>query len=158
MMRYPATVRTEEGAWIVLFPDCPGCQTQVDRGEDLLAMAEDALSGWLEAHLQGGEVPPRPSSKVRVGRGSKLIWVDVFARLAIKLAIRWARHGAGLTQVELARRAGVTQPAVAQLEHPDSNPTLDTLERVASALGVRLCVALEPLGRARRGRPSRARV
>jgi transcriptional regulator with XRE-family HTH domain len=63
-------------------------------------------------------------------------------KLAVKLESRWARKRAGLTQAELARRAGLSQPAVARLEGPDYNPTLDMLERVATALGARLEVAL----------------
>jgi predicted transcriptional regulator len=43
----------------------------------------------------------------------------------------------------LAGRAGLSQPAVARLEDPDHNPTLDTLERVAAALGTRLVVDLK---------------
>ena len=42
-----------------------------------------------------------------------------------------------------AKRAGVSQPAIAQLEHPDSNPTVETLQKVARALGATLLVSLE---------------
>jgi predicted transcriptional regulator len=66
----------------------------------------------------------------------------VHAKLAVKPQLRWARKRAGLTQAELARRAGLSQPAVARLEDPDYNPTLDVLERVAASLGSCLEVAL----------------
>jgi uncharacterized protein len=49
--------------------------------------------------------------------------------------IRSARRSAGLTQVELARRLGTTQPVVARLENPDANPTLATIERALEAAG-----------------------
>ncbi len=45
------------------------------------------------------------------------------------------RDDLGLTQAELAHLAGVSQPAIAQLESPDSNPTIDTINRVARAMG-----------------------
>lgn len=42
----------------------------------------------------------------------------------------------GLTQTALARRLGMKQPAVARLESGDHTPSLDTLWRLASRLGV----------------------
>jgi predicted transcriptional regulator len=52
--------------------------------------------------------------------------------------IREARRKAGLTQTELAERAGVTQPVIARLERGGGNPTFETLERVLHAAGHRL--------------------
>lgn len=62
----------------------------------------------------------------------------------MKLLLRRERANAGLTQTELARRAGVTQQAIAKLEHPNANPTIETLERVAAALHIRVEVAFRP--------------
>jgi transcriptional regulator with XRE-family HTH domain len=58
------------------------------------------------------------------------------------LQLRWARAEQNLTQADVAKRAGVTQQAIAKLEHPDGNPTLATLEKVAAAFGLRLDVQL----------------
>jgi predicted nucleotidyltransferase/DNA-binding XRE family transcriptional regulator len=49
--------------------------------------------------------------------------------------IRDARVGAGLTQSELARRAGTSQPALARYETGNALPTLPTLERLLAACG-----------------------
>jgi uncharacterized protein len=49
--------------------------------------------------------------------------------------IRRARQAAGLTQAELARRAGMKQPEIARLESPGANPRLSTLKRVVAATG-----------------------
>jgi transcriptional regulator with XRE-family HTH domain len=49
-----------------------------------------------------------------------------------------ARLQAGLTQAELARRLGVSQAAVAKLERPGANPTVDTLDNALWATGHRL--------------------
>lgn len=56
------------------------------------------------------------------------------------LAIRRARHSAGLTQTELAVRLRTTQSAVARLERPGSNPTIATLSDAIEATGHRLDV------------------
>jgi transcriptional regulator with XRE-family HTH domain len=52
--------------------------------------------------------------------------------------IRSARHDAGLSQAELARRMSTTQSAVARLERAGSNPRLETLEAALRATGNRL--------------------
>ena len=50
----------------------------------------------------------------------------------------------GLTQEELARRAGTKQPSIARLEAGRREPSLAYLRRVAAALGCRLDVRLVP--------------
>jgi len=52
--------------------------------------------------------------------------------------IRAARQRAGFTQAELADRLGLSQAAIAKLEHPRSNPSVQTLDRVLRATGHRL--------------------
>ena len=133
--RYPAVVTREGRQVLAEFPSCPGCQTFAAPGQRIEEQAGEALESWLGAHLVTGEAPPRPPRHAPAG---KVIWVGVPARLAAKLDLRWARHAAGLTQAQLAARAKVSQQAIAKLEHPDSNPTLETLEKVARALGARL--------------------
>ena len=141
-MQYTAFLTKEGKQTLAEFPGCPGCQTFADPGENIVERAEEALAGWLEAHLVTGQAPPEPKRVRAKGRG-RTIEVSVPVKLAVKLALRWARKRAGLSQAELARRAGLSQPAVARLEDPDHNPTLDTLERVAAALGTRLEVGLK---------------
>ena len=47
------------------------------------------------------------------------------------------RKERALTQVELAERAGLDQAEISRLERGAGNPTEQTLERVAEALGAR---------------------
>src|SRR4029450_7497325 len=49
--------------------------------------------------------------------------------------IRRAREAAGLTQAEVASRAGMKQPEIARLESAGANPRLSTLKRVVAATG-----------------------
>lgn len=61
------------------------------------------------------------------------------AGLHLKIAhlIETLRFGQGLTQTELANRAGVSQPMIARLERGDQDrvPTLATINKVLLALG-----------------------
>ena len=50
--------------------------------------------------------------------------------------VRAWREYLGLTQAEVATRMGVSQSAFAQMEAPDGKPRMNTLKKVASALGV----------------------
>jgi transcriptional regulator with XRE-family HTH domain len=70
--------------------------------------------------------------------------------------IRSARHAAGLTQVELARRAGTAQPAVAAYEAGTRTPNLATLERLLQACDHDVEVLARP--RVRRGAASLAQL
>ena len=65
-----------------------------------------------------------------------------FARIAHQVADR--RSALGLSQRELAERVGTTQSAIARLERGGRPPRIDTLLRIAEALGCDLSVDLKP--------------
>lgn len=58
--------------------------------------------------------------------------------------VREARKRAGLTQAELASRAGTTQSAIARLERGESAPSLEHLTQLVRACGFDLMVRLVP--------------
>jgi DNA-binding XRE family transcriptional regulator/predicted RNase H-like HicB family nuclease len=159
-MQYTAYIYREGKHVLAEFPDCPGCQTFADKSDELAAAAQEALEGWLEAHLVAGQVPPRPVEHRAAPAGKSLARVHVRAGLAASLAIRWARADAGLTQAALGRRAHVSQQQIAKLENPDENPTLETIEKVAKALNLAVDLGLNEPRRlalpAHRARPLRA--
>ena len=59
-------------------------------------------------------------------------------------AVMDVRNRAGLTQEELARKMGTTQPVVARLESGRTRPSMRTLERLAEATGSRLLISFQP--------------
>lgn len=143
-MEYVAALSSEHGHTLIEFPDCPGCQTFADASEDISTVAEEALEGWLEVHLEGGDAPPRPRARKH---GARTLAVRVNPALAIALQLRWRRQELGLSQAQLGRRLDVTRQQVALLEKPSANLRLTTLTRAAAALELDVDVGFSPVRR-----------
>jgi len=79
------------------------------------------VDDWLAEELQDEEF--------------RLLWNEREAAYKVARALIRLRKKQGLSQSEVARRAGLKQPAIARLESGAVRPTLDTIQRVAHALG-----------------------
>lgn len=55
------------------------------------------------------------------------------------VAVKAVREKRGLSQRELAAAVGISQPAIAQIENGQTQPTLNNLIKIADALQVSLC-------------------
>ena len=64
-------------------------------------------------------------------------------KYALISAMLYVRNRRGMTQTEIARRAGTTQSAIARFESGKSNPTLDFAARLSKAVGAKLEVRLK---------------
>lgn len=53
---------TDEGGFVVSFPELPGCLTVGETVEDAVANAQDAKKAWLEAALEEGIDIAEPDS------------------------------------------------------------------------------------------------
>lgn len=62
---------------------------------------------------------------------------------ALASAVIDVRNRAGLSQKELARKMGTTQPVVARLESGRVRPSMRTLQRLARATRSRLLITFE---------------
>jgi predicted RNase H-like HicB family nuclease len=62
-MRYPIAIEPgkDTAAWGVVVPDLPGCFSAGDTLEEALTQAEDAITGWIEAAIDGGQDIPAPT-------------------------------------------------------------------------------------------------
>ncbi|WP_067142693.1 helix-turn-helix domain-containing protein [Microtetraspora malaysiensis] len=56
--------------------------------------------------------------------------------------LREVRVARNLTQAEVARRAGISQPALSRIELGGGVPTLEMLERISRAIGVRFTISV----------------
>jgi transcriptional regulator with XRE-family HTH domain len=80
----------------------------------------------------------RSSSEYRQG------YAEAQRAFLIGQAVRERRAALGLSQVELAARAGMTQPALSRLEAGGVVPTIPLLERISIALDADLIVKIAP--------------
>ena len=64
------------------------------------------------------------------------------ARQEIGARIQGLRREAGLTQTQLADRAGISNEFMSRIEHGTGTPSLDTLLRIAEALALNACALL----------------
>ncbi len=55
-----------------------------------------------------------------------------------------ARAKKGLTQAELAKKMGTKQSAIARVEGGNSNPSVAFLQKLATALGSKLTIQIQP--------------
>ncbi len=84
----------------------------------------------------------------RIGRAEvAAAYEQTRLRFELAEAVRARREELGLSQRQLAERAGMTQPGVARFEAGGTTPTLPLLERLAAALGLALNVSLAPAER-----------
>jgi transcriptional regulator with XRE-family HTH domain len=60
------------------------------------------------------------------------------------MLLRQARRRRGLSQAELARRAGTSQPVISAYERGHRDPSTETLRRLLAAAGERLELQLAP--------------
>lgn len=61
-LEYPFNVvADEEGGYGVIFPDLPGCMTQVETIDELPEMVEEARRLWIETEYEMGRDIPLPS-------------------------------------------------------------------------------------------------
>ncbi len=104
-----------------------------------IELAEDAKSAQIR--LESGALvdlglaalAPSASSAMNGTSAAHGLPIDG-PRLGARL--RELRKAAGLTQAELARRTGIHRPNIARVEAGRHTPSLETLARLASAIGV----------------------
>ncbi|MEY4227031.1 MAG: hypothetical protein RL190_1788 [Actinomycetota bacterium] len=79
-------------------------------------------------------------------------YADALPR-AVALALIRHRDASGWTQTELGRALGMTQAQVSRLECAEHVPSLDTLLRIADALGLAIDISVRPRADGRRPAP-----
>ena len=132
---YPYEVRPEpEGGVFICFPDVPEALTGADTDADVPRMARDALVAALSFYIDGGRPLPIPSS------GQPVVPVPVL--VALKLALHEAMLAQGVSNVELAKRAGADEKSVRRMRDLFQVTKVDSLEAALRILGRRAEVSV----------------
>jgi antitoxin HicB len=134
-LAYPAIItRTKKDeAYLVEFPDLPGCLTEGTDMEDARTMAVEALSGYLMSVIEG-DLAFNPPSKVRGA-----VMIEPEPSVAFAYWLRSKRKASGMTLTDVADKLGVKYQVYQKLENPEtSNPTLRTLKRLEKVFGEEL--------------------
>jgi antitoxin HicB len=140
LFQYPATLeRCPDGEVIVRFPDLPGTITGGKDESEALAEAADLLGSAI-AHCIAEKEPIPPPSTPKHGQRP----IPVPFWIAGKLAVYQALQEAGITNVELAKRLGVTEAVVRRLLDPNHETKDRKLAAALAVLGKELVMAVVP--------------
>ena len=140
LFQYPAILQhCPDGEVIVHFPDLRGSITGSKNEAEALAEASDLLGSAIAHRIAEKELIPPPSAPKR---GQQLIAVPFW--IAGKLAVYQAIQEAGITNVELAKRLGVTEAVVRRLLDPDHETKDRKLAAALAVLGKELVLAVVP--------------
>lgn len=124
--------------------DRPTCSDDDGSDVESISIAEDAasarvgLAGGKRFDLTAADVAARDrellSSPITSSATGDLMADLDGPRLGAR--VRALRLAAGLTQAELAKRTGIHRPNIARVEAGRHTPSLETLARLAAAIGV----------------------
>jgi antitoxin HicB len=131
-LAYPATFTylEEDKGFLVEFPDLPGCLTEGDTMDEAMAMAKEALTGYLES-VMDREIDFNPPSTI-----PSATMVEPEPSVAFAFWLRSKRKSSGMTLTDVADKLGVKYQVYQKLENPEtSNPTLKTMKKLEKVFG-----------------------
>lgn len=137
---YPARFARGDkpGVIVITFRDLSEAITQGKGEKNALWQAADCLEEVIAGRIADGREIPQPS---RASRGERPI--PVSAPMAAKAALYLAMRGAGITNVELARKLGCDEKEVRRILDPRHPTKLPRIKEALDMLGKRLVVSVE---------------
>jgi len=129
MIAYPAKILFDRSdkAYLVEFPDLPGCVTYGASLDEAQKNAAEALSGYLESIDQRSASVPKASRR----RGRQFFLIRPEKAVAFAIWLKRERELRGLTQKDVAQKLGVSYQTYQRFEDPaKANPTLKTIQKL----------------------------
>ncbi|SMG09130.1 type II toxin-antitoxin system HicB family antitoxin [Paraburkholderia susongensis] len=135
-MRYPATLKPEDGGYVVTFRDIPEAITQGESLEEALEMAADALLTAMDFYVEDRRTVPPPSA---AKRGEH--YVPLPPSAVAKLLLLNEMIEQRVRPIDLAERLGTTKQQVTRLLDLHHTTKIDAVGDALAALGKRLEMA-----------------
>lgn len=133
---YPVNIEQDEnGRFVATAIDVPEAITDGTSTEEALHEMSEALGAALAGYSLEGREIPKPSNTTR-----ETYSVPVAPLIAAKLALRSAMQDKEITNVELAKRLGISEGAVRRLLDPDHASRLDGVVNALAILGHSLII------------------
>ena len=114
MIRYPALIDGDEGAYGVVFPDIPGVGAMGHTVDEALLNAEEVLRDYAIETEKDGEalVPPTPFQSVETPQGNQLVSIPLIrpSGKTVRAGLTLEEDVAEFIDRE-ARRRGMTRKA-----------------------------------------------
>jgi len=137
--QYPAEFTpSEEGGYVITFPDVPEAITQGDSLQECIEQASDALDEALTGRINTGKEIPLPSP-AKTGH----YVIPVPAQTAFKAALYEEVKTQGWNKVELAAHLGIDEKEVRRLLDPHHSSRLPRIAEILGRVGKRIVVAVE---------------
>jgi antitoxin HicB len=131
-MRYAVALTPDDnGSVLVTVPDVPEAITFGEDRDDALLRAVEAIETALMAKMEAREAIAEPKAK-------GLVYVDIPALSAAKIALYRAMQEQGIGKAALARRLDVALPQIDRLLNLNHHSRLDAVERALESVGRRL--------------------
>ena len=136
---YPATLTpdTQDGGFVVTFPDVPEAITQGEDVAEALQQAADCLEEAIAGRIRRNQSIPAASPV-----GAEQYAIPLPAQTAAKAALYLAIRQANITKVELAERLHCDEKEVRRLLDPRHASKLSRLESALAALGQHLVIGV----------------
>lgn len=132
---YPVRVEPDDGGYVATIAGVAGAHTSGRSRAEALRNAADALVVALLAYICQDEPLPSPRAP---RRGESI--VAVAPLVAAKLALYAAMRDAGLSNVALGRKLGISEGAVRRLLDLSHRSHIGQIETALAAVGKRLVV------------------
>jgi len=138
-LAYPANIEVQhdDGTYyFVNFRDVKNCFTQGDTWEEAYINAQDVLGFMLQDYVADKVELPKPSTALK-----NEILIEPLPEIAAPLLLYLARTSMHISQVQAAKKLGVTKQRYANIEH-GKNLTMKTLSKAAKAIGFKTTLSL----------------